>query len=677
MKAFTLLILLGTPVLAVGPIVEMDPVRVVDPGTGHDEHRRGEAIALAKPIDVSEILSRQSPAFTYVRKGPVAGDFLLRGLGKDDIDVTLDGGRIQGACPNRMDPPAFHVSSQQIRSITVRTGPFDVEYGSSVGGTVRVETGLDPDAPLLQATGFLGEYEYYGAGLQVSSAHEPLALGGGVFYQEGGVYKDGGGNRFTDAPQGNNAYRPGVSGGKAFAIWNAQTQVEVPQGERGLWEVSAGYNDARDVLYPGLMMDAIKDVSWRGNVRYRHRTELDWAEEWSVRVSGSLVDHDMQDRFRQSSQMNPAFAQRGYMMRTEAETKVGEIALTAEGGVGYWDFRYGVDYREYRWNADNIIMLQENDFIPDTLSRRGGLWGVGLRDMGFWDLEIGARFDVGRTQARRNIDFLQDAQDTSTNRVDDLLPAGYVLLGRLLDPAHRIEFGVGHGNRLPTGEERYRQLNHPNPAMPNRVGDPDLRPVRSTEVRSSLAGSKEMVSYRGGVFHTWLTDYIYPVGRTDGGSDFNTFDNVGARLWGADLTGRVEWSDLLSTEAGMAWQRGRKSTLAPGMNDRVLGEIPPWQGRLAMVFTQDSYRLMAEGLFSDSQSRIDEEIGEQRVSGWGVMNLQADWQLAENLLLSGGIDNVFDREYATNNAFVRDPFSAGVVVNEPGRFAYMRIQARF
>lgn len=36
-----------------------------------------------------------------------------------------------------------------------------------------------------------------------------------------------------------------------------------------------------------------------------------------------------------------------------------------------------------------------------------------------------------------------------------------------------------------------------------------------------------------------------------------------------------------------------------------------------------------------------------------------------------------DKTYAVSNAFVRDPFRAGVVVNEPGRFFFLRAGLEF
>jgi len=41
------------------------------------------------------------------------------------------------------------------------------------------------------------------------------------------------------------------------------------------------------------------------------------------------------------------------------------------------------------------------------------------------------------------------------------------------------------------------------------------------------------------------------------------------------------------------------------------------------------------------------------------------------------VDNVFDQTYAVSNSFVRDPFNSGIIVNEPGRFVFVRAGLEF
>ena len=57
------------------------------------------------------------PGLSALRKGAIANDIVLRGQQGDDINVLMDGVRVQGGCPSRMDPPSFHFDFAEVESI--------------------------------------------------------------------------------------------------------------------------------------------------------------------------------------------------------------------------------------------------------------------------------------------------------------------------------------------------------------------------------------------------------------------------------------------------------------------------------------------------------------------------------------------------------------------------------
>jgi len=75
-----------------------------------------------------------------IRKGGIANDIVLRAFQRENINVLFDGARIYQACPNRMDPPAFHVDFSEVKEIEIVKGPFDVRNYGSLGGTVNIKT---------------------------------------------------------------------------------------------------------------------------------------------------------------------------------------------------------------------------------------------------------------------------------------------------------------------------------------------------------------------------------------------------------------------------------------------------------------------------------------------------------------------------------------------------------
>ena len=81
-----------------------------------------------------------------VRKAGIANDIVLRGMKKDDLNVLIDGAKVHGACPSRMDPPAFHLDYAEVDRVEVKRGPFDVRNQGGLGGAIEVRTRRAPPA---------------------------------------------------------------------------------------------------------------------------------------------------------------------------------------------------------------------------------------------------------------------------------------------------------------------------------------------------------------------------------------------------------------------------------------------------------------------------------------------------------------------------------------------------
>lgn len=679
LKYFSLPLLFAAPLFGDSeamPVYELESFVVVAPNVFAPETSVGrDFIQSAKPVDLAAILSSKLPAAALTRKGPLAGDIVLRGFTRDNVNITVDGNKTFCACPNRMDPPAFHVSSQQIEGVRVRTGPFSVDQGSSVGGTIAVQTTTPGEEAFLRAYGYGGSFDYYAGGLTGGTPlGEKTRLLGGLYYQEGGVYEDGAGRRFTEGTN----YHPKYLDATAFEVITAETKLTRDIGESGSLTLNYAYQDASDVLYPGLLMDAPTDTMNRLGLALRHPVAADFADNFEASLAFSHVDHDMRDSFRTTlNNMGGLFAARGYFMRTEASsTFVGARAEFDKALDGDGFLRYGLDLSQRYWDADNIIGQQRNNMLPDTLSEKIGLWAVYERRSGAWALETGLRLDLTRSEAREDIAFLQDRRGTSSNERDDVLPSLYVLLSRELGESAEAYAGLGYASRMPDPQERYMNLDRPM-ANPDWVGNPDLDPVRNLEFQTGIKWTGETFDAELSAFHAWLDDHIYLVNLTAGPVGTTSYENIDARLYG--LSAQTGWqaSESLRLEAGLAWQRGVKESRPVNATNDVLGEVPPLRARLAAIHTRGKLTTRVEAQFQDRLDRIDPDLGEREVSGWSVVNLAASYQFNDNLSLSAGVDNLFDKNYAVSNAFVRDPFRAGIVVNEPGRFLFLRAGLEF
>ena len=51
-----------------------------------------------------------------------------------------------------------------------------------------------------------------------------------------------------------------------------------------------------------------------------------------------------------------------------------------------------------------------------------------------------------------------------------------------------------------------------------------------------------------------------------------------------------------------------------------------------------------EGVFYAKQSDVSKTNNEKKTSGYGIMNLRSQYDITETVSLSGGIENLFDRD---------------------------------
>lgn len=660
------------------PTYELEPFVVVAPHPWQPGSELSpQRFHTAQPVDLAAILSAQLPAAALTRKGPLAGDIVLRGFSRDNVLITVDDNKTFCACPNRMDPPAFHVSSQQIEAVSVRTGPFRVDQGGSIGGSVAVRTTAPSDATFARVYAYGGSFDYFASGLTSgTSLSEGWSVLGGAYYQQGGVYTDGEGVRLTELPGTN--YIPAYREVEAFQVFTAELKTAYSWGEAASLTLNYAYQDAQDVLYPGLRMDAPSDRMNRASIALRLPLSIPLADAIDLSLAYSNVDHDMRDTARTSlNNMGGAFVERGYFMRTQANSRYQGARLVLQKELGAEALlRYGVDFQRREWQADNLIGNQANPMLPDTRSDTLGAWIVYEQRGDQWAGELGLRVDTAQSRARADLSFVQQLLGTSTNARNDTLPSLYALFSRTFNDQVQAYVGVGMASRLPDPQERYLNLNRPM-ANPDWVGNPDLDPVHNLEIQGGVRWQQADWSASLSAFQAWLSDYIYltQLEVTPGGA--TSYTNLDARIYGGSFDLGWQPQSSLRIETGLAWQEGVRNHPTTGTTNQVLGEVPPLRARLAVRGQWEDLFIQAEMQAQAPLDRIDPALGETPLDGWMVLNLAASYRCNEYLSLSGGVDNALDAQYAVANAFVRDPFRAGVIVPEPGRFWFVRVEAAF
>ncbi|HET8733806.1 MAG TPA: TonB-dependent receptor, partial [Anaeromyxobacteraceae bacterium] len=645
--------------------------------------------------DVGEALDQQLGA-AKIRKAGIASDVTLRGMKRDDVNVLVDGARVHGACPSRMDPPAFHLDYAEVDRVEVRRGPFDVSQPGGLGGLLDVRTraagqGLGTELNV----GYASAAAVASSGVIAYGKERAGLLLGGSFKQSE-PYRSGDGRNITEAVPATlggapnpGRFRDTSDHQTAYDVRSGWAKLNLLPAEGQRLELAYTRQSADDVLYPYLLMDGIADATDRVSASWsagalgplsRARGEAFWTR----------VAHDMDDRGRCSAAATPATCEGAlperWSMRTEGRTWTSGGKLEGVvGDPGELELRAGADLLVRNW--DNVttrirraapgMPYASEASIPDVTQTMAGAYGELKRPLGGGvAATAGARLDVAYSRAAGDRSDLYAAfrpETVPARTRTDVLLGGNVQLDWEVGAGASLFAGYGHASRVPDAQERWMALSGMM-GKPTWLGNPSLRPVQSDELDAGGRYAAGGVLLRAQAFHAWVSDLVVlaPLAVTPAGGGApmtaRTYENVRARLWGGEASARVALPLRLVASASL--------TYTLGQNERAgtpLAEMPPLRTSVSLRHDARFFFAEVEEQWAARQDRVDPALGEQPTPAWFITSVRAGvaWR---GVKAFAGVRNLLDRQYVEHLSYQRDPFASGVKVPEPGRTFYSNVQ---
>ena len=616
--------------------------------------------------DPGEALSQMEGVWK-LRKGGIANDVVIRGFSPKNVTILFDDVRIYGACPNRMDPPIFHIDFAEVKSIEVVKGAFDVRNYGSLGGTVNIKT----EEPKMGFHGKInvgvGSFSYFNPSLRLSYGTPSFSILGGYSYRYSKPYKTGEGKRFTEYPTGPDAYKDEWKDSTAYRINTFWGKLGFKVSRDLKVKLSYTGQRARDVLYPYLKMDSPKDDADRLLVNLS-------SKGFEVSLYYTFVDHDMDNTKRVSTMF----------MRTLAESKTyGVKAL-----YRLRPFTIGLDAFRWNWDAKTTLGTRTQNTIPDVDLTNVGIFGEVKKKLSKSLKFVGGlRVDTTETSAdegKANTDLYWAYHSTRDTSERDTYPSGNLQL--FYSPFKGLEMfaGVGYSVRVPDAQERYFALDRPM-TKPDWVGNPNLKPSKNTEFDLGLSWKGGLLNAQVTLFYSFVKDYITvhekdlenSVTLWGSATKAKTYANVDATFFGGEASATLALTQTLFLEGGLSYVRGKKDTNpALNINDEDVAEVPPLKGRLALRYDTGTYFAQVETLAQATQNKVDSDLGEEKTSGWAIVNLKAGGEY-KNFKLIAGVENLFDKFYYEHLSYLRDPFATGTKIPEPGRSFYLNVSYVF
>lgn len=604
-----------------------------------------------KSADLAEALSKNVPSISLVRRSGIANDIILRGQKKDNINILLDDAKIYGACPNRMDPATSHVLSNNVESVKIIEGPYDVENFGTLSGLVKVET----KEPTKDVHGEInlnaGSYGYKKASATVSGGRDRVKLLISTSTEQSDQYKDGNGDNFSQQQ-----ITKGIPSTNQYIDQNKKAYEKKTLLTKGQFninddqEIKLSYtaNRSDEVLYPTGTMDADYDDSNIYTVGYTARNLGNLSKELNLDYYYSDVDHPMSTKLRNNGSVNYMTARYktsiwGSKIKNSIEVADSLVTLGLDTSVRNWRGEM------YRTNVSTGVTSMNSVPLASTDTTNKAIFSKVEKSFGKLDLEVGTRYDYS------DVDSSNEAKDDKK----------YVGLNANIFGIYNVDekmkyfAGIGKSSRVPDARELY-----------SSTGNSNLEQTKNYEADLGFDKTIGNFNIKPKLFYSVLKDYIYNMG--------TSFENIDAKIYGLDVSGLYAMTDNLSLDYGVAYQRGKKDD---NVTDKDLAEIPPLKANLALNYEINKSKYTAEVIAVDRWDSYDSSAKEQELAGYALFNLKYANQLHKNVGITLGVDNVFDKVYNSTNTYQDITYasvgSERVLFNDPGRYGYVNLKYSF
>jgi iron complex outermembrane receptor protein len=618
------------------------------------------------------------PGFSAIRNGGSNGDPVLRGMFGSRLNIRTNGGLMLGACPARMDAPTSYIAPETYDKLTVIKGPQSVIWGPGASaGTVLFER--EPER-----FGELGS-RLHASLLGGSNGRFDKVIDGAVGGSQGYLRLIGNQAQADDYDSGSGDEVP-----SRWKKWNTDVALGWTPDEDTLIELTAGRGNG-EARYAGRSMDGSQFLRESLGLRFEKSNLGGVLDKLEAQVYYNYADHVM-DNFRlrapdpTSSMPMPMAAQ------VDRRTLGTRVAATLRGSDV--ELVTGIDAlrSEHRARSSSYSMM--TDIYTDTdkfaWSKDATMHNYGVFAELTWNLAErqrvigGARVDRASAKDwRTSISSMMGSSPNPTagDTRADTLPSGFARYEYdLADSPTTLYAGLGHAQRFPDYWELFSADDGPDGATNAFAG---IKPEKTTQLDFGVQYASDDLQAWASGYVGQIRDYILFT-YTSGGmmGDTSQAENIDARIMGGELGAAYRLSDVWKADATLAYAWGKNSS-----DGKALPQMPPLEARLGLIYEQGDWSAGALWRLVAAQNRVAEGLGNVvgqdfgKSAGFGVFSLNGAYRISEQVKISTGVDNLFDKAYSEHLNLAGDAgfgFPAEpVAIDEPGRTLWTKVNLRF
>ncbi|MBD3840712.1 MAG: TonB-dependent receptor, partial [Campylobacterales bacterium] len=501
-----------------------------------------------KSADLAEALHNESASINLIRRSGIANDITLRGQKRDNIVVTIDDGKVCGACPNRMDPPTSHVVVSNVENVEVNEGPFDVEEFGNLSGSVKVQTKKPSKELSGEVYVNMGSFGYKKAGATISGGNDTVQVMVTASKEESDQYEDGDGNTLAQQTQNyvygtatptddGNRYSATAKDMKAFEKQTVMTKANINITDNQALEVSVTQNRSDNILYANSGMDALYDDSNIYNVKYTAKELGSFSKKFEIKAYKSDVDHPMDITLRDK---NRNAAKTGMTNHLTTDTHGIKVINTFDAIGRTFDIGLDTNYRNWDGKYYKDVNPNIGASIKDTDTVNNALFLKCNNKMGAINIALGLRYND------TTIDTAEDYVNKDFNSLDANIIATYKT-----DSNAKYFVAIGKASRVPDARELYfKSLTQTNAIVMR--GTPTLDQTTNTEIDLGVQKNYENGMVKAKAFYSSLDNYVY----FKKGATTNAFQNIDASIYGIELNSEYDMTENLFMDFSAAYTRG-------------------------------------------------------------------------------------------------------------------------
>jgi len=640
--------------------------------------------------DIGDYL-RTTPNVSGVRKGGASIDPVVRGFRANQLNVVLnDGIKIEGGCPNRMDPVTSHIEAENIEKIDVIKGPYVLKYGASLGGTINIQTIKPQPFDKLE----IHSQALYGFETNWNGQREHISVFGGnktLFfnlaggYKNYGNYKDGNDNKVKSS----------------FKKYNYIGSIGYSPKENHIIYLSYIEDHGRDVSYPALPMDEVSDDTHITSLSYQATNFSEKIKSLTISVYNSEVRHIMDNSKR------AIYATMQAKTIVDATNNGGRMELSYMQNKSLL-INVGADYEGiYKDGTKTMNMIMTMNGLTTISTKKSNIWlqseiqNMGLfaeikKNINNFNFILSLRGDYNDASSNDTLKIIKEGVSYFQNNSSQYFNlSGSIGATKELSKLFSISLALGRGVRSPNMLERYIKFIAVGYDNYDYIGNPLLKPETNYQADLTFLYKNKKIGniYLNG-FYSYVFNYIsgkklapsIAMPSTMGALGVKQFTNLDIAYFrgfefgynsleenkfGVSLI--AAYTQAFATSTPKYIITNNKVTDEEEIKNDPLPEIPPFESTLSAYYKLFNHKLVPKVSFRlvANQKNVSDAFYEKETPGFGLLNFSLNYKPLKYFNITAGVNNMLNHTYYEH--LNRKIVGSTEKLYEPGRVFFVNL----